>query len=193
MNSATRRPGRSGRRAQAPPGPGGADPAAGAGGPRPAGLLRRLAAAVYDALLLFGVLFVATALVLPLSGGEAVSPGNEAYLLYLLATAALYFGWFWTHGGQTPGMRAWHLRVRADHGGALSWGRAALRFVAALLSWAAGGAGFLWSLVDPRRRAWHDRLSRTVLEIAPAEAGINAAGAASRGRRPGRAGSGRRR
>jgi uncharacterized RDD family membrane protein YckC len=30
-----------------------------------------------------------------------------------------------------------------------------------LLSWLALGLGWLWILVDPGRRAWHDRLSRT--------------------------------
>ena len=134
--------------------------------PRPVGLLRRLAAAAYDALVLFGVLFVATAILLPFTGGQAVDPGNAVYLLYLLAASFLYFGWFWTHDGQTLGMRAWHIRVRTLQGGAVPWRLAALRFLAALLSWAAVGAGFLWAALDAERRSWHDRLSRTVLETA---------------------------
>jgi uncharacterized RDD family membrane protein YckC len=36
-----------------------------------------------------------------------------------------------------------------------------LRFFAAILSWSAGGLGFLWILVDRDRMAWHDRLSKT--------------------------------
>ena len=134
--------------------------------PAPVGLLRRLAAIAYDACLLFAVLFVATALVLPFTGGQAVAPGNRLFFLYLLAVSYLYFAWFWTHGGQTLGMRAWHIRVRASDGGAVTWKRAALRFLVSLLSWGALGAGFLWAAFDARRRAWHDRLSHTTLESA---------------------------
>lgn len=150
---------------------GGSAPSRAAGaartGLRPVGLPRRLAAAAYDAVALFALLFLATALVLPLTGGEAVAPGNPAYLLYLLVVSYLYFGWFWTHSGQTLGMRAWHIRVRAIPDGAVSWKGAALRLLAALLSWAACGAGFLWAALDAERRTWHDLLSHTVLETAP--------------------------
>ena len=38
---------------------------------------------------------------------------------------------------------------------------ASLRFVAALLSWAAVGLGFLWQLWDRDRLTWHDRISGT--------------------------------
>lgn len=132
--------------------------------PRPVGILRRLAAIAYDAFLLFALFFVATALVLPFTGGEAIAPGNAIYLLYLLGVSYLYFGWCWTHGGQTLGMRAWHVRVRTLQGEAVPWRLGAARFLAALLSWGAGGAGFLWATVDPERRSWHDRLSHTMLE-----------------------------
>ena len=141
--------------------------------PRPVGLPRRLAAAAYDAFLLFAVLFVATAILLPFTGGQAVAPENAMYLLYLLAVSFLYFGWFWTHGGQTLGMRAWHIRVGAVHGGTVPWRLAALRFLAALLSWGACGVGFLWAALDAERRSWHDRLSRTVLETASGQAQLN--------------------
>ena len=132
--------------------------------PRPGEILRRFAAIAYDAFLLFALLFVATALILPFTGGQAVAPGSVAYLLYLLGVSYLYFGWCWTHGGQTLGMRAWHIRIRTLQGEAVTWSLASIRFLAALLSWSACGAGFLWTAVDPERRAWHDRLSRTVLE-----------------------------
>ena len=138
--------------------------------PRPVGLLRRLAAVAYDAFLLFALLFVATALILPLTGGQAVAPGSAMYLLYLLGVSYLYFGWCWTHGGQTLGMRAWHIRIRTPQGGAVSWKLGSIRFLASLLSWGACGAGFLWAAVDADHRSWHDRLSHTVLETASDEA-----------------------
>ena len=42
--------------------------------PAPAGLLRRLGGMLYDGLLLLAVLMIATALFLPLTGGEAINP-----------------------------------------------------------------------------------------------------------------------
>ena len=135
--------------------------------PQPAGLGRRLAAIVYDSLLLFAVLYLATLPALLINRGEPVSSGNVLYQLYLLLVAFLFYGWFWTHGGQTLGMRAWRIRVEATNGQAISWRQALVRFACAGVSWACLGVGFLWIVVDRRRRAWHDRLSRSVILLLP--------------------------
>ncbi|CAK0765771.1 RDD domain-containing protein [Gammaproteobacteria bacterium] len=128
--------------------------------PRPT-LVRRLAAMVYDFFLLFSLLFIAGFLSLPFTGGERVPPGNQLFRLYLLVVSFLFYGWFWTHGGQTLGMRAWRLRVQRPNGSPVGWKQAALRFLAALVSWACLGLGFLWILVDKDRRAWPDLWSET--------------------------------
>ncbi len=132
-----------------------------------AGLWRRLAALVYDGLLLSGVLFAATVVLLPVTGGEAIAPGNPLFMGYLVAMVFLFYGWCWTHGGQTLGMKAWRLRVRDRDGGRLTWSRSALRFVTALLSWLPLGLGYLWLLFDPEHLAWHDRLSGTEVILLP--------------------------
>jgi len=119
----------------------------------------------YDGLLLFSVLFFATALLVALHGGKAIAPHDPAYTAYLIGVSFCYFGWFWTHGGQTLGMRAWKVRVCRDDGTNLSWRRAALRFGAAGLSWLLFGLGFLWMLVDKDALTWHDRLSATRLVV----------------------------
>ena len=133
------------------------------------GLLRRLAALVYDALLLFTVLFAATVPVLLVTGGRAVSPNSPAYSVYLLAVSFVYLGWCWTRSGQTLGMRAWRMRVRTRDGGPLRWRRALGRFIAALVSIGAAGAGLLWVALDRDRLSLHDRLSGTALELEPPE------------------------
>lgn len=127
----------------------------------PPGFFRRLGALVYDALLLFGVLFAATFLILPFNAGEPFSRDQYFYPLYLLTVSFFFYGWFWTHGGQTLGMRAWRIRVRSTAGQALDWKQALLRFFAALLSWSFFGLGFLWILLDRRKRSWHDLLSKS--------------------------------
>ena len=126
-----------------------------------AGLGRRLAALSYDLVLLAGLWFIATALVLPFNGGEAFRPRHWSYSLYLLSVTFLFFGWFWTHGGQTLGMKAWGLRVRTMNGDALRWKQAVVRLAAACFSLGALGLGYLWIVFDREGLAWHDRLSRT--------------------------------
>lgn len=129
--------------------------------PQPPGLLRRLGALFYDGVLLLGIFFFATLALLPLRGGAAFQPSSPAYQAYLLGVAFLFFGGFWTRGGQTLGMRAWKIRLRSADGGAVSWRQAGLRFIAALFSFGLFGLGFLAALADPQKRCWHDRASGT--------------------------------
>jgi len=129
--------------------------------PPPPGLARRLGALFYDAVLLLGILSVATAALLPFHSGAAFQPGSPAYKAYLLGVVFLFFGWFWTHGGQTLGMRAWKIRLCREDGGAVGWRQASLRFLAASISLALFGLGFLWALRDPGKRCWHDRIAHT--------------------------------
>ena len=136
-----------------------------AGGAVRPGLLRRLAALVYDSMLLFSLLFAATAPALMVTGGEAIRPGHPAFTAYLLAVSYAYFGWCWTRSGQTLGMRAWRMRVCTPEGKLLGWRRALCRFAAALVSIGAAGVGLLWVAFDRDRMSLHDRLSGTVLEI----------------------------
>ena len=131
------------------------------------GLLRRLASITYDGLLLFSVLFLATAIVLPLNAGRAIPAHQPLYDAYLLGVSFAYFGWFWTHGGQTLGMKAWRVRLRSVPGPPVSWWQALARFSGAIVSWLPLGMGFWWCLLDPTRCAWHDRWSRTRLVHEP--------------------------
>ena len=121
----------------------------------------------YDSILLSSVLFLATALVLPFNEGTAISSGNNVFSIYLFAVSFAYFGWFWTHGGQTLGMRVWRVRVLAKQGNTLTWKHAALRFAGAIVSWLPLALGFLWMLWSPERRTWHDQWSDTELVLVP--------------------------
>lgn len=132
----------------------------------PAGLLRRIGAMIYDALLLAAVLMLVTGLLLFLTGGEAIRHATHPLLLWvhravLVAATVGFFGLFWTRGGQTLGMAAWRVRVEREDGRLLTWRDTVLRLGAALLSWLPAGLGYLWVLFDPQRRAWHDRLTHT--------------------------------
>jgi uncharacterized RDD family membrane protein YckC len=126
-------------------------------------LLRRLAIIVYDGLLLFGVLFFAS---IPVTIGLGItleSPWYPFYLAYLYIVAFLYYGWFWTHGGQTLAMKTWKARLQNHHQRPVSWRQAIMRFVVAIFSTLLLGAGFFWSLYRKDRATWHDLASHTML------------------------------
>jgi len=128
------------------------------------GFLRRLAAQIYDLLLLIALLFLATALLLPFTSGVAVSAQQTLiYRAYLLVISFFFYGWFWTHGGQTLGLRAWKIKVLTLDQKPINWNQALLRFATAMISWAFFGLGFLWILIDKNRCSWHDHLSKTAL------------------------------
>jgi uncharacterized RDD family membrane protein YckC len=135
----------------------------------PAGLCRRLAAICYDCLLLIAVEMIAGALWLPVFGDRPVEihPLYHLYQAFLLLIAFAFLAGFWLNGGQTLGMRAWRLRLLGSDGRPPTLRQAAVRFCAAGLSWLAGGSGFLWSLIDPHRRTWHDLASDTVVVHEP--------------------------
>jgi uncharacterized RDD family membrane protein YckC len=104
------------------------------------GLARRLAALLYDLILLFGMLLLAATLVIipasALSGTEVWLDGwlRLLFQLYLIAVGYGFFAYFWVHGGQTLGMRAWRFRLLRDDGQPLSLGDAGRRLLWASLA-----------------------------------------------------------
>lgn len=139
--------------------------------PVPAPLWRRLAAALYDGLLLLALWMVLALLEALVRQGLALPYDARALRALLFLSGLAFFGWFWTHGGQTLGMRAWRLQVRCHDGESLGWLTAALRYAAAWLAWLPLGLGVAWCVVDAQRRAWHDRLSGTEVVVLPKPAG----------------------
>jgi uncharacterized RDD family membrane protein YckC len=132
--------------------------------------IRRLGAMLYDGLLLVALWFAATALLLAVSGGHLADPDRPLWLLYtqrasLLLVALTFFAGFWTHGGQTLGMRAWHIKLISTSGGPVNRKQALWRIAAAIPSVGAFGLGLFWMLFDPERCALHDRLSGTRLVL----------------------------
>jgi uncharacterized RDD family membrane protein YckC len=122
----------------------------------------------YDALLLGGLIFSLTLVLILMRRGEAIPPGSLWFEALLVLASFVFFGWFWTHGGQTLGMRAWKLRVERDDGRTLGWLDALRRYLAAWVLLLPPGLGLAWAWLDADRRCWHDRLSRTrVVRLAP--------------------------
>ena len=106
-------------------------------------LRRRLAAFLYEGVLLFGLLMVVGGIYSVITNQRHGMHGREGMMATIFLALSLYFMWFWTHGGQTLAMRTWHLRLVSAQGLPLSLGQALKRY---LLSW-------LW-LMPPWIGAW---------------------------------------
>jgi uncharacterized RDD family membrane protein YckC len=122
-----------------------------------AGLARRLAAMVYEAILLFAVAFFAGWVFFFASGGRDATAGwlRYALQLFILVMFAGYFLWSWLRGGQTLAMKAWGIRL-VD----VTPAKALLRFVLAV---ALLPVSIPWAFFDRDRQFLHDRLARTRL------------------------------
>lgn len=140
----------------------------------PCHLLRRVAAILYDGLIVIGLWMTATLLMLPFTRGAAVAAGDLWYQICLLAVAWIYYAVSWRWAGQTLGMRAWKIFLQAPET-PVGWRRMLLRFAVAWLSAAAAGVGFWWSLFHPRRATWHDLASGTRLVVVSKTAAAKAA------------------
>ncbi|MHB1616901.1 MAG: RDD family protein [Metallibacterium sp.] len=161
--------------------------------PQPASIPRRLAALLYDLLIVLALLLVVAlsaqlatqARLIGMHGGHAQVP--LLYQLLQLGVVCAYFVLSWTLGGQTIGARAWRLRVVAvGTSAAPRVGRALLRAGSAALPLLALLLGYLWAprvallavaalwlidyaalLFDRARRTLHDRFSGTQMVRLP--------------------------
>ncbi|MFO8154443.1 MAG: RDD family protein [Pseudomonadota bacterium] len=114
---------------------------------RPAGMLARFGALFYDMLVGLAVLFIGTAITLPLTGGAAHARegiASGAFTLYITLLLFVLHAWFWTRSGQTLGLKAWRLRLvstRFPEPAPLNLGQAMIRFLGAIPPWAVFGLG----------------------------------------------------
>lgn len=131
----------------------------------PAGLARRLAAMVYDLLLIVAIWMLLGFVAVALNRGEA----NETPLFHSLLFMATFtfFAFFWMRAGMTLGMQAWRLRVETQDGMSISLVQSLLRFLAAGASFVAFGLGYWWILFDREKRSWSDIASNSRVVVLP--------------------------
>jgi len=126
-----------------------------------AGPLVRLAAFIYDGLLVLGIWFVLGLIFVAANGGEHIDQHNP-FLPSLMFILLFWFNThFWRRGGQTLGMRAWRLRLLNDNPGPLSLMQCLVRFLVSLVSFLLFGLGYFWIWFDKGGLSWHDRYSNT--------------------------------
>jgi uncharacterized RDD family membrane protein YckC len=121
---------------------------------------RRFAAIAID----LCILGLASTLVLSRSGLEE-TPGWIATVVAVVwyLVVALYFIVPYSGTGRTLGKAMLSIRVISLDGAPLSWRRGILRTAGYLISCLPCYAGFFWSIWDPDKQAWHDKLAGTVV------------------------------
>lgn len=155
----------------------------------PCPLWRRLSGLVYDALAVVAIVMVVGLLCQLATGGRLIATGANVVIPWWYRplqglVVAGYFLISWLRGGQTLGMRPWHVRLTASSGSPPSPRQALIRLLVAALpllllglaphfgvrvTLAAVLAGWvLWwlpALFDPRRRAIYDLAAHTELRL----------------------------
>ena len=136
---------------------------------RYAGIVSRTVAIAADAVLLavcsVGTLFVIQAVLAMIEGvpfGD-ISIEPEWGIAIVVGQSAIYFTAAWAVFGRTCGEALVGLRLVKRNGGDVGWGQAFVRFVVSPLAYAFCGLGWIWIVVDNRRRAWPDIIARTVV------------------------------
>jgi len=138
--------------------------------PLPAPFLVRIAAMIYESLLVTAVVFVASFIIIPVVGEMHAPWQRHLFQAYILGVLFAYFSAFWLRSGQTLAMKTWRIRLVNADGGPLTFKQAVLRFFLALLGLLLAGAGFWWALFDRDRQFLHDRIAGTRLIRVPRKA-----------------------
>lgn len=125
------------------------------------GVGRRLAAMLYESLVVFAVLLIGFWLPQAFLSGMGTMLSGKGLWLHVFALLMGYFVWFWLNGGQTLPMKTWKLRLTGADGTPPRPLQALLRYLAAWPSILLFGIGILWALVDKDRQFLHDRIAGT--------------------------------
>ncbi len=147
-------------------------------------LMRRMACWLYEGILMFGVVFIASFLFSTLSQTRNAMDNRHAQQAFLFIVFGIYFAWFWAKG-QTLAMKTWHIRVVDAKGFPLTQAHAVRRYVLSwlwflpplaamvpftlsaseiavlMLGWVA-----VWAVLSrfhPQQQFWHDALAGTRL------------------------------
>ena len=140
-----------------------------------AGLFRRLAAIVYDVLILAALWMLAVGLALVLvtildniglisletyqDQADFLQKHSIWVQLYLLLVSTWFYLYFWAKAGQTLGMRAWRILLIQPDGSPITLKQALLRLVVSLL-----GLGNFWLWIRwGKGLALQDQISNTIV------------------------------
>lgn len=145
----------------------------------PAPLWRRIAALVYDVLLLLALLLIATAISTAVA--NVLSPGlqerapdalshHPLHQLWLLLCWFFFYATCWLRSGQTLGMKAWRLRLIDQKMGAITLKQCSVRFFTAFF-----GLGLIVAIFHSKGFSLQDITSKTQIVLLPKDEKIKPA------------------
>ncbi|MCO1333736.1 RDD family protein [Microbulbifer sp. OS29] len=144
-----------------------------------AGVGPRLAALVYDLLILMGLMVIYGFIAMMVAStvvGLNCQPetmdynpcvGGPIFQLGALVVITGYYFWSWRAAGQTVGMRAWRLLLASPNGMQLTWRQCILRAIVAPLSIACLGLGYFSAWARSDKATWHDLISESQVRVLP--------------------------
>ncbi|PCJ36947.1 MAG: RDD family protein [Moraxellaceae bacterium] len=142
-----------------------------------AGLVPRIAAMGYDFLMLIAVWMLVSFLHIMVRGEPIEGqPSGFQYTLFplLVLSTVAFYSWFWTHGGQTLGMRAWRIKVvhQKLDGTRITYSQCIVRMAVGTLSLFSLGMGYISVLFNSNSDCWHDTASHTRTIRLPKKTGL---------------------
>ena len=115
-------------------------------------------------LLFAGAFFIVSDKILTISKGSRILCITlwVFYLITITLIFFIYYIYFFSKYGSSPGKLFFNLRIVDDRtGGPLSKKQAFLRALGYLISGAPVYLGFFWILFDPKGQGWHDKIAGT--------------------------------
>lgn len=130
-----------------------------------AGLMKRLAASLYELLSLVAIWLLCTFVFVWLVGPAETGLERLFLQVTLWLAAGAYFVACWVITGQTLAAQAWKIKLVNTENRTLNVQQALLRYMLVTVSCMVFGLGFLWALIDKDQFFLHDRLLKTRLTM----------------------------
>lgn len=138
-------------------------------------LIKLYLSLVYEALLMFALVLVLTALYYSVFGDANHGLKRVALQTLLWLSMGAYFVRCWTTSGQTVACQAWHLKVVSQQAvglqaenqenSTLNLIQALKRYILASILTLPAGLTFWWALFDKEHCFLHDRLLNTRIQL----------------------------
>ncbi len=138
-----------------------------------AGFISRLSAFAIDTVIIaitfFGSALMIALVAAMLSRNEPISTDfNDLLAGFLLTFYFIFYNaFFWSITGRTPGKALLGLQVVRKNGGKVHPLRALARSLAYFVALGPAFIGFLWILIDNKRRGWHDKIAGSAVIYNP--------------------------
>lgn len=134
-------------------------------------LWRRLAAMVYDFLLVVAISIFYSAITVGINiavtgghdHGQRIEWGPFKPLVFIgwILTIIFFFCYFWKKSGQTLGMKTWRMKIINQQNHYPTYSQGFIRCLIAFFSLGILGMGYWWVFTNQDRQTLHDQLTKT--------------------------------